>query len=352
MRANLTIVVMLLLALAPAARGQTADSAEQRSLAHYQKGVTAYDLGKFDEAVEEFQKAYEIRPTAAYLYNIAQAYRQKGDAARAVFFYRRYLQKAPDAKNREVVEKRIGELEELARKQEESKSSPPNSLEGDKGETSEPAPAPASAEPPPAPVAAAPASPAVGADDTAAEVTAAAPRGQSVALLSIEAGPAFVALGDGPSVPVQVSLRAGAAYTLHLGGVALDLGAAATLTPLPFETLERTSSGTAMLIGALANAGARLAVARKLSLRGELGAGVAVFTGLANRNPFTDAGAESGAVLLPHVRVAGGLDYALSPSLLITVTPAFAWSSGHDSLDDRISAITRLDVLLGVGYIL
>src|SRR5262245_838725 len=129
MRRPLVLALSLVLAPLPA----WAQTPEQSSLDHYKKGVTAYDLGKFDDAVDEFQKAYEIKPTPAYLYNIAQAYRQKGDASRAVFFYKRYLQKAPDAPNRETVEKRIAELEELARKQEDVKSKPPNSLAGERG---------------------------------------------------------------------------------------------------------------------------------------------------------------------------------------------------------------------------
>jgi hypothetical protein len=106
-----------------------------------------------------------------------------------------------------------------------------------------------------------------------------------------------------------------------------------------------------MLVGALANAGVRYAVTPSLSLRGEVGGGVSLFTGLAARNPFTDGGAESGMLIAPHVRVAAGLDYALTSSLMVTLTPAFSWSGADEKLDDRISSITRLDVLLGVGYI-
>jgi hypothetical protein len=107
-----------------------------------------------------------------------------------------------------------------------------------------------------------------------------------------------------------------------------------------------------MLIGALANAAARYPLTSSLALRGEVGGGVALFTGLAARNPFTDGGAESGMLIAPHLRVAAGLDYALSSSLRVTLTPAFSWSSADEKLDDRIGSITRLDLLLGVGYIL
>lgn len=77
-----------------------------------------------------------------------------------------------------------------------------------------------------------------------------------------------------------------------------------------------------------------------------------MWTGLVERNPFTDGGAESGAVVMPHIRVAIGLDYALGRSLHLTVTPAFAWSPAADDFENRISAITRLDVLGGIAVTL
>jgi hypothetical protein len=45
------------------------------------------------------------------LYNIAQAYRLNDQPTEAVRFYRRYLQRAPGARNREDVERKIAELE-------------------------------------------------------------------------------------------------------------------------------------------------------------------------------------------------------------------------------------------------
>jgi hypothetical protein len=343
------VLPLLIFAFVSPASAQGADPAEKESLESYQKGVTAYDLGKFDEAVQAFQKAYEIKPTPAYLYNIAQAYRQKGDASKAVFFYKRYLQKAPDAKNRDVVERRIAELEELAKKQEESKTKPPNSLDGEKGTESPPP------EPPPAPRTVVAQAPPAGEETSPSPettVSSAATPGPSVARLALEAGTAFVSLGDGPDVPVQLSIRAGGAYTLHFGSLALDLGAAGTLVPVPFETLDRASTGTAMLIGLLANAGVRAPVASGLELRGELGAGVVLMSGLVAGNPFTEGGAESGMLAMPHVRVAGGLDYAVAQDLMLTLTPAFGWSAAAADLDSKISSIIRFDVLLGVAYTL
>jgi tetratricopeptide (TPR) repeat protein len=80
---------------------------------HYDKATRAYDVGKYQEAIEEYQKAYEIGGDAAMIYNIAQAYRLSDQLTEAIRFYRRYLQRSPSAPNREIVERRIAELEKV-----------------------------------------------------------------------------------------------------------------------------------------------------------------------------------------------------------------------------------------------
>jgi tetratricopeptide (TPR) repeat protein len=84
---------------------------KQSAEAHYQKGMKAYTLGHFPEAIEEFEKAFELRQEPIFLYNIAQSHRQNNKPDRAIFFYRRYLEAEPNAKNRADVEKRIKDME-------------------------------------------------------------------------------------------------------------------------------------------------------------------------------------------------------------------------------------------------
>jgi hypothetical protein len=81
--------------------------------AHYEKATRAYDLGKYQEAVDEYQKAYEIGGDPPMLYNIGQAYRLNDQPAEAIRFYRRYLQRSPNARNREDVERKVTDLEKL-----------------------------------------------------------------------------------------------------------------------------------------------------------------------------------------------------------------------------------------------
>src|SRR5687767_8310951 len=79
--------------------------------ARYAEGKLAYDAGDFDRAIELWRKGYELKDDPVFLYNIAQAYRQKGDYPRAIFYYKAYVREEPRARTRTEVEARVGELE-------------------------------------------------------------------------------------------------------------------------------------------------------------------------------------------------------------------------------------------------
>jgi tetratricopeptide (TPR) repeat protein len=98
----------------------------QSAESHYRKGKKAYTVGHFAEAIEEFEKAFDIKPEPVFLFNMAQAHRQNGNLQRAIFFYRRYLEADPTAKDRADIEKRIKEGEaELAAEKEHRLAPPP-----------------------------------------------------------------------------------------------------------------------------------------------------------------------------------------------------------------------------------
>jgi TolB-like protein len=78
---------------------------------HYKKAVELYDVGRWDEAIAEFQIAYSLRADPVLLFNMAQAYRLKGDVKRALDLYRNYLMKDPNSRAREDVERRIRDLQ-------------------------------------------------------------------------------------------------------------------------------------------------------------------------------------------------------------------------------------------------
>jgi tetratricopeptide (TPR) repeat protein len=78
---------------------------------HYTKGKQAFDLGKWDDAIAEFEEAYKLRSDPTFLFNMAQAYRRKGDLQRALDLYKNYLIENPDSPKRSEIEKRIRALE-------------------------------------------------------------------------------------------------------------------------------------------------------------------------------------------------------------------------------------------------
>src|ERR1043165_8535917 len=88
----------------------------------YTEGSKQYDLGNFDKAIEAFKKGFELEPSdnkkSAYLFNLAQAYRQAGNCKDAQFFYKRYLafkdndtKKPLEPDKRKEIEDRINELD-------------------------------------------------------------------------------------------------------------------------------------------------------------------------------------------------------------------------------------------------
>jgi tetratricopeptide (TPR) repeat protein len=146
-----TILCALLASSAVARTGHAESRNKQGAESHYNKGMRAYTLGHFQEAIEEFEKAYELKSEPIFLYNIAQSHRQNNNPQRAIFFYRRYLEAAPNAKNRANVEKRILDLQsELdAQKEREAAAATPIAPPPPVVVAPPPAPSPPSVAPPP-----------------------------------------------------------------------------------------------------------------------------------------------------------------------------------------------------------
>jgi tetratricopeptide (TPR) repeat protein len=106
---RLLIALTLILVTARVASADEPDVARARL--HFERGEKLYALAKFTDALGEYQAAFDAKPLADFLFNIAQCYRNLADYDAAVFSFRKYLQLAPAAANREQVEQLIGELE-------------------------------------------------------------------------------------------------------------------------------------------------------------------------------------------------------------------------------------------------
>lgn len=354
-------LMVLALALAPAlaaAQPRTADE-------WYKEGENQFILGAYDKAAEAFKQAFALETSeskrAAYLFNIAHAYRSAKDCTNALFFYRRFLtvqatvdvskltpakKKQVEDRNREV-EERIRELDECAKNQEAIKSRPPDrpikpdGTEGTEGKPEvKPKPEDTAIKPKP--------------DDSEEEeegITKTAPaKGPHVISARLAGGGAKINTGD-LEVPVQATGALIAGYPLQLQPeVTLELGAGFTFTPVPFQDA-MGGSKSALLMGLVANVGATYHPMPKLGVRGDVGAGVLFFSGL-SESPFTEnRPIEGGALSMFHLRVGVSADWAITPNILATVTPvAFSYSPAKEGLEESIKSITAIDFMIGLGY--
>lgn len=76
---------------------QPADAAKPAKARTLQaQGMSAYKAGNYNGAVQKFSAAIDMQPSPELLYHAAQAYRLKGERAKALELYERYLELAPD----------------------------------------------------------------------------------------------------------------------------------------------------------------------------------------------------------------------------------------------------------------
>jgi tetratricopeptide (TPR) repeat protein len=83
----------------------------------YVEGTKYYDLNQYAEALEAFKRAYWNYEDPVIIFNIAQCHRALGHKKEAVDFYRSYLRRSPDARNRADVEKITAELNSAIEKE-------------------------------------------------------------------------------------------------------------------------------------------------------------------------------------------------------------------------------------------
>jgi tetratricopeptide (TPR) repeat protein len=82
----------------------------ERAHALYDISATAYEAGRFQEAVDLLLRAYEITPKPVLLFNLARAYEGLGQWAKAVDAYEAYLKAEPKAADQGSIERRIAQL--------------------------------------------------------------------------------------------------------------------------------------------------------------------------------------------------------------------------------------------------
>lgn len=122
MRLTLLTAMLLALLVAPPALAQSSEDQQARAL--FDAGRTAYDAGRFEQAMRYFREAYELSHRPALLFNIASAADRLLDIEAALEAYRAYLEAVPNAENRELAQSRITFLEGRLRAQSGGRSEP------------------------------------------------------------------------------------------------------------------------------------------------------------------------------------------------------------------------------------
>jgi tetratricopeptide (TPR) repeat protein len=105
-------LAICLAVVAAASPAYAQDPTTRAAKRHYERGQKLFALQKFDEALEQFQKAFDAKPIPDFLFNIGQCHRNLGDYEAAIFSFKRYLKLDPETDNREQVEELIAQLEE------------------------------------------------------------------------------------------------------------------------------------------------------------------------------------------------------------------------------------------------
>lgn len=119
------LIATLSLLVASAAWAQAKPDSKIAAKEHYARGTSYYDLGRYDDAIKEFEAAYQLKNDPAFLYNLAQSYRLAGNEERALHFYKTYLRYVPKAPKRAEIEERIAALERQMATESKATTTPP-----------------------------------------------------------------------------------------------------------------------------------------------------------------------------------------------------------------------------------
>ena len=121
-----TVIVLALMAALPSTVRAADDIATARKL--FQSGTKHFDLGEYEQALNDFKEAYRIKDDPVLLYNVAQCHRMLKHNEEALRAYRTFLSRAPDSTNRADVEQKIATLQEVIDKQNSASTLPPHDV--------------------------------------------------------------------------------------------------------------------------------------------------------------------------------------------------------------------------------
>ncbi|CAN5772843.1 hypothetical protein BH11MYX2_BH11MYX2_39540 [soil metagenome] len=107
---------MLVAAVAAVPVVASADTIPERARKLAAEGRAAHEAGDYDRAISAFTEANALAPSPALLFNLAQAYRLKGNCDDASVMYRRYLATNPEEDGRVIAQGHMETSERCAHK--------------------------------------------------------------------------------------------------------------------------------------------------------------------------------------------------------------------------------------------
>lgn len=119
------LLCLVLLAGAPTAYAQDAPEKEtppktqlteeqqKQATEHYKRGREFRTFGAYDDAIREFLAGFELSGDPAFLFNLAQTYRENRDKQMALDYYKKYVELAPDGTGALLANSHIAVLERL-----------------------------------------------------------------------------------------------------------------------------------------------------------------------------------------------------------------------------------------------
>ena len=105
------LIATLSLCVASTAWAQANTDSKTAAKEHFARGTSYYDLGKYDDAIKEFEAAYQLKNDPAFLYNLAQSYRLAGNANGRCTFTRRTCARCRRRPSAQRLKQRIAALE-------------------------------------------------------------------------------------------------------------------------------------------------------------------------------------------------------------------------------------------------
>ncbi|MBI2373279.1 MAG: PEGA domain-containing protein [Deltaproteobacteria bacterium] len=95
--------------------GDDSSTPDGQYKARIEAGKKAFARGSYEEAIQEFKAAYDLKPSSGIIFNIAKSYERLARYEEAIDYFQQYLQSEPNAKDKADVEESIRRLKKSIR---------------------------------------------------------------------------------------------------------------------------------------------------------------------------------------------------------------------------------------------